>query len=56
MNQNDFERLNLLSEKSLLETITPDEFEELNQLMNDWNTSVEFNLVQGIFSHEGQVE
>ena len=44
MNQDEFERLNHLSEKALNETATPHEMNEFSQLLNDWNQSVEMNI------------
>jgi len=49
MNTNDFERLSFLSEKSLLNTITPDEFEEFRKLLISWNESTENKLLQGLY-------
>ena len=43
MKQKEFDRLNYLSEKSLLDTITPNEFYEFSRLIKDWNTSYELN-------------
>jgi hypothetical protein len=48
INQDEFERLNHLSEKSLNETATPHEMIEFSQLLNDWNQSVELNLFNGL--------
>ncbi|WP_440874617.1 hypothetical protein [Thalassotalea sp. PLHSN55] len=48
MNQDEFERLNHLSEKSLYKTATPNEMKEFSQLLNDWNQSVELNLFSGL--------
>jgi hypothetical protein len=50
MNQSDYERLNSLSKNSLVEKIFTEELEELNQLVNDWNKSVEFKLLQGLYN------
>lgn len=50
MNQNDFDRLSFLSEKSLVETFTCDELKEFNQLIDDWSASTEYDLLQG-FNH-----
>ncbi len=50
MTQNDFDRLNLLSDKTLAEGITQDELKEFKQLMDDWNISTEFNLMQGFYA------
>ena len=44
MNQDEFERLNHLSEKALNETATPHEMKEFSQLLNDWNQSIEMNV------------
>ena len=51
MNQDEFERLNHLSEKSLNETATPQEMKEFSQLLNDWNLSVELNLFSGLHNN-----
>jgi len=50
MNQDEFDRLNHLSEKALHETATPHEMKEFSQLLNDWNQSVELNVFSGIKS------
>jgi hypothetical protein len=51
MNQDQFERLNHLSEKSLNENATPQEMREFSQLLNDWNLSVELNLFSGLHNN-----
>lgn len=51
MNQDQFERLNHLSEKSLNENATPQEIREFSQLLNDWNLSVELNLFSGLHNN-----
>jgi len=51
MNQDEFERLNHLSEKALNETATPHEMKEFSQLLNDWNQSVELNLFSGLHNN-----
>jgi hypothetical protein len=49
MTSNEFDRLNSLSEKALTEkalteTASRNELKEFNELLEDWNTSTEFNL------------
>jgi hypothetical protein len=44
MTSDEFDRLNTLSEKALTETASRNELKEFNELLEDWNTSVEFNL------------
>jgi hypothetical protein len=44
MTSNEFDRLNSLSEKALTETASRNELKEFNELLEDWNTSIEFNL------------
>ena len=51
MNQDEFERLNRLSEKVINETVTPHEMKEFFQLLNDWNLSVELNLFSGLHNN-----
>lgn len=51
MNQNDFDRLNYISKKSLVELITPSELKEFKQLIDDWSVSTEFNLLEGFHQH-----
>ena len=41
MNDIDSERLILLSNKNVNDTITPDELRELSALLNEWNLLVE---------------
>ena len=48
MNQNDFDRLNTLSEKALSDNITAKELNEFRFLINDWNTSFELSLLSGL--------
>lgn len=48
MNNDDFQRLNYLSEKALQETANSDELKEFNNLLSEWNTSVEQNLFCGL--------
>lgn len=45
MNHDNFDRLNFLSEKVITETATKNELKEFNVLLNEWNQSVEFNLL-----------
>ena len=56
MSQSEFERLNFLSEKSLVGMVTTDELTEFSLLMKDWNTSKDFNLFQGLSSYKGLPE
>lgn len=51
MNQNDFDRLSFISEKSLVDKVTSDELREFKQLIDDWSASTEFNLLQGFNQH-----
>ncbi|WP_257173763.1 hypothetical protein [Colwellia sp. M166] len=51
MNQDEFDRLNHLSEKALQEMATDNELEEFSQLLNDWNLSVELNLFSGLHNN-----
>jgi hypothetical protein len=44
MDNDDFERLNFLSEKAITKTATKNELKEFNILLNEWNSSEEFNL------------
>jgi hypothetical protein len=56
MKQKEFDRLNYLSEKSLLDTITPNEFYEFSRLIKDWNTSFELNLLNGLYEHKSRLD
>lgn len=47
MKKEDFERLNMLSEKAINDIVSPNELEEFNQLLNVWNELTEYNLLQG---------
>lgn len=47
MDTNEFNRLNLLSEKVLHDTATSTELDEFNQLLSIWNTATELNLFNG---------
>jgi hypothetical protein len=47
MTSDEFDRLNTLSEKALTETASRNELKEFNELLDDWNESVEFNLLLG---------
>jgi hypothetical protein len=47
MDTEEFERLNLLSEKAINDSLTPIELEEFNKLFTSWNESTEYNLIQG---------
>jgi len=44
MTTDEFARLNNLSEKAMNETASRNELKEFNELLEDWNTSIEFNL------------
>ena len=50
MNMDEFERLNTLSEKAMNETASRNELKEFNELLAEWNASVEFNLLNGLKS------
>jgi hypothetical protein len=47
MDTNEFNRLNLLSEKALHDTATSTELDEFNQLLSIWNTAAEVNFFNG---------
>jgi hypothetical protein len=47
MDTNEFNQLNLLSEKALYDTATSTELDEFNQLLSIWNTATEVNLFNG---------
>ncbi|MDX2367537.1 MAG: hypothetical protein QNK36_03905 [Colwellia sp.] len=49
METEEFERLNVLSEKAINDTATSDELEEFMKLLNVWNESTEYNLLQGFY-------
>ena len=44
----EFTRLNSLSEKAMNETASKNELKEFNELLDDWNECVEFNLLNGL--------
>jgi len=48
MTTDEFDRLNNLSEKALTETASRNELKEFNELLEDWNSCVEFNLINGL--------
>jgi len=48
MTTDEFARLNSLSEKALNDSASRNELLEFNELLNDWNNCVEFNLVNGL--------
>jgi len=48
MTSDEFDRLNSLSEKAMRDTASRNELKEFNELLNDWNKSVEFNLINGL--------
>jgi len=50
MTSNEFERLNTLSEKALNETASRNEMTEFNELLNNWNSCGEFNLMNDLHS------
>jgi len=50
MKTEEFERLNTLSEKALIDIASPNELQELKQLLTIWNESTEYNLIQGIYT------
>ena len=50
MTNEEFERMNILSEKAMNETASRNELKEFNELLDDWNTSVEFNLIYRTFN------
>jgi hypothetical protein len=45
MTNDEFERLNYLSEKAITETATLNELREFKRLMDLWNMFYEFNLL-----------
>ena len=47
MSQHDFERLNVISERALVDKITSEELKEFNKLIDDWSASTEFNVLAG---------
>mgnify|MGYP000302939155 CR=1 FL=1 len=48
MTKYDFARMNILSEKALNETASRRELKEFYGLFERWNTSVRFNLINGL--------
>ena len=48
MANDEFERLNTLSQKAINETASQNELKELSTLVEDWNKSVQFNLTHGL--------
>jgi len=50
MKTEEFERLNSLSEKAMIDIATPKELQELKQLLILWNESTEYNMIQGIYT------
>lgn len=54
MNQNDFERLNTLSEKALNETVSQSELTEFKQLLTYWNSLTELNLFGGFYTPDNE--
>jgi len=49
MEKEDFERLNILTEKAMNDIATPNELKEFSQLLTTWNESAEYNLFQGLY-------
>ena len=49
MKKEDFERLNMLSEKAINDIATPNELKEFSQLLTTWNELTEYNLLQGFY-------
>jgi len=49
MDTEDFERLNLLSEKALNDTLTPNELVEFNELYADCGSLTELQLFGGFY-------
>jgi len=47
MTTDDFSRLNSLYEKAMNETASRNELKEFNELLDEWNECVEFNLLNG---------
>ena len=47
MTGHDFKRFNALADKAITDTATINELKEFNQLLTQWNESVEFNLFKG---------
>lgn len=47
METEEFERLNVLSEKAINDTATANELEEFSQLLIAWNESTEYNILHG---------
>lgn len=48
MTTDQFTRLNVLSEKALNDTASSNELNEFKKLLDDWNQSTEFNLLNGL--------
>mgnify|MGYP005988158201 CR=1 FL=1 len=47
MKQEEFDRLNTLSEKAINNILSPIELNEFKHLVTIWNESIEYNLLQG---------
>ena len=47
MTNNDYERLNFLSDKTLNDSVTDDEITEFSQLLSLWSTTTTLNLFNG---------
>ena len=54
MTKENFERLNVLSEKAINEIVPTNELEEFNQLLNLWSESTEYNILQGFHLSNSQ--
>lgn len=50
MKADDFERLNILSEKAINDNATLVEMKEFTDLLDEWNSSVELNLFGGFYN------
>jgi len=48
MTNDEFTRLNSLSEKAINKTASRNELKEFNELLDNWNQCVEFNLLNGL--------
>lgn len=50
MTPDEYERIDILSEKAINHTASVDDLKEFNELLDDWNDCVESNLMKGIIS------
>ena len=48
MTNDEFERMNNLSEKAIQDLASDEELKEFKELVSDWNGSVHFNLYNGL--------